>query len=321
MPLNPAAEIKRRLLDLEGSSLGRELIAFAKEQNISIAAVDSSTLDSDPTDIFLFQGRASADSGTIQINITDRQENELLLTIVHELRHIWQNRVAGIDNLRLDAKREWLQDRYKEADAFAFQIHFAYEYSKETGKPFVLSRTPAGCEVLMALPCMLEKYTALRDTGAPLVDAYAALVADAFTLVRVMDYDRDFLDAQRERWQGILMNPELGRPYERIYRDPSSNAEFVETVHRMFTLGLQPDRDPQGLVSWRPEDFLSLERTAGVSFQNLSFLDEIIDLQQSAMSRYFQQQGVEIPLMLTTSKQYPVLARDITNLRARPILP
>lgn len=292
-PLKKTSSAEDRRLEtalqrLNDTALGREMLTFIQTENIAIRFAGQNAVDSDTKDLFGVQGLADPSTGVILINDNQYNADQLLMTVAHEIRHMWQNRTASIDKLALDPRREWLQDRFKEADAFAFQIHYAYEYARETKQPLVFSRIAIACEVRPSLACMYESYATLRDSGATPEEAYHKLVVDSFQLVKSLNYDWDFLRYQAERWQEAFKNPELARSYDPQWRPLSSDAEFVDTMRRVFTIGMDVEKGPQALARWSAEDFLSLEKTGGASDEYKSYFEEVQLLQKKAMDNYFE---------------------------------
>ncbi len=71
---------------------------------------------------------------SIELNRDIGTEESMMLTLAHEVRHSWHKREVKVGELNLDPKRAWISDRIQEADCFAYEIHFGYEYEKATGK-------------------------------------------------------------------------------------------------------------------------------------------------------------------------------------------
>jgi hypothetical protein len=251
---------------------GRALLKFATDYKIPIRMSNSKEMDDKPDDAYIVKGLSSAKH--ILLNAEETNDDELMLTLAHELRHSWHRLVIKEGALNVDPTQMWVKDRILEADVFAFETHLAYEFEKTTGEKLNLSGFRLmPCFFEGSSLCLLSGYAADRDSGMAAGDAYARLVTRTFKTVRDKEYDAGFLDYQEEDWQGVIDNPVRG--YRHFAGGMASDAEFATAMRRATTLGLTPGVGSSALDGWAEADFRSLEKTGGVTPEELARLEKL----------------------------------------------
>ncbi len=246
---------------IELSETGRALLDFAATENIRLEMSNSKTMDDNPKDSITIKGRNY--STLIQLNGDISSDDDIMITLAHELRHSWHERTLKNDDLALTPRNEWLKRRIQEADCFAFEIHFAYEYEKATGKRLSLGdRNPAAGQTTYA--GMLGDYTYWRNAkNATVADSYSKLLVKTFTHVHNMSYDKRFVTSLSETWLSAANSPSLRQTYKSELENPASDADFVAAMRLVATAGLKPGEDPVALAAWLDSDFLGFEKTGG----------------------------------------------------------
>ncbi len=236
---------------------GRGLLDFAATNKVKITISDSKHMDANPNDAILIRGLNHYTN--IELNSEIGTEESMMLTLAHEIRHSWHKRVVKMGELNLDPKRSWISDRIQEADCFAYEIHFGYEYEKATGKSLGLAASQAGYGGLATF------YAGLRDSGVAPQDAYRQLVERAFAHTHSLQYDDNFLDKQLKNWSAVVEKPFLGILYAKSWDDPTSAADFVKAMRHVTTVGTDTTKDLSALQSWKDEDFTNLDKTGGAA--------------------------------------------------------
>lgn len=253
--------LDRAFARLDKTQLGKDLLRFARENDVEFT-FDPVHRELAPPQSPLHDIKGLSYSNIVYLNPSALSEDHLLLTLVHELRHVWQAKVAQPENLGLDLRRELILDRMREADAFAFQVHFAYEHRKET-EELLAFRFAGLCDVYMSKACLTQLYDEKREQSG-LQDAYASLLEAAFLHVRALSYDQDFLYHNEKRWKEVAASPEKGAIYEAKIESPSSDQDFIAALRRMTVTGLSPGA-VSAIEKWPDEDLLSLEKMGGIS--------------------------------------------------------
>lgn len=243
---------------------GRDMLSFAKKHKVKIEMSDSKRMDDDPNDGLFIQGLNRWT--VIQLNSEIASDDMLMLTLAHEIRHSWHKREIKAGDLKLDPKRAWINDRVQEADCFAFEVHFGYEYEKATGKTLDPATREGGYGALATY------YTVLRDSGMETQKAYELLLEMAFIHTHNLDYDSNFLERQVKKWQGVVDRPSSGILYEKIWDHPETDAEFAAAMRRMTTIGMDTTRDVSALKNWKDADFVDLNKTGGSAARDLAEL-------------------------------------------------
>ncbi|MBI2234831.1 MAG: hypothetical protein HYU57_07625 [Micavibrio aeruginosavorus] len=117
--------LKRLVLALRQSEGGRELYDYAAAHNPPY--VEWQTMPGQG-------GGYSWDSDNSYLKLNPRLSDEnLFRTLVHELRHHWQNTALGTKTWVNSPLRDWELKRFSEADACAYTAHFGAAYAAETG--------------------------------------------------------------------------------------------------------------------------------------------------------------------------------------------
>lgn len=253
-------KIKERMRQTD---LGRALLQFAEDENIRIAMSNSKTMDSNPRDNLFTKGRNY--STYILLNGERERDDEIMMTLAHELRHSWHERVVKSGEMDLDPRRHWLKRRIQEADAFAFELHFGYEYEKATGKPLDIGDRWNACGGQTPFICLAEEYRRARDGGKPAAEAYSQLLEKGMTHVRAMQYDKTFAGELDDGWGRVAAAPSSGWVFAERFDRPVSDAAFVAKMRAVATAGLTPGVDPAALTNWTDADFLSFDKTGGQS--------------------------------------------------------
>jgi hypothetical protein len=247
---------------LRRTEIGRDMLAFAEEYKITIAMSNSKVMDDAPGDGFKIKGTYG--QGEILLNGEEKRDDELVLTLVHELRHAWHDLALHQGDLRLDPLRRLTRDRILEADVFAFEAHFGYEYEKATGARLRLGNRMKPCESSASSLCILDGYAVNRDSGMAVSTAYGKLLERTMKVVHAKDYDKDFLDSQNEAWQGVIDDPAKGLD---VFGEGASgltpDADFMALMRRATTPGMKAGEGISGLASWTEKDFSSLRKTGG----------------------------------------------------------
>jgi len=261
MTAQEQARLDTLLTKMRKAELGREVLDYAEAQGLVITMSNSKEMDDDPNDGITIRGTFSGK--TITLNADEKNDEELMLTLAHEVRHSWHKNTLHTNQLHTPPKKEWLMDRIQEADCFAFEIHFGYEYEKATGKKINLGSRANACNNPYGYTCMLENYTANRDSGMTKEDAYGKLLNKAFLRVHSLDYDDNFLGDQERRWQLIIDKPVVGILYKERWETPVTDADFVAAMKNATTPAFKLEGNTSGLYKWQDADFGSIEKTGG----------------------------------------------------------
>jgi hypothetical protein len=249
-------EAKMRLTDT-----GAALLQFADDQHIRISMSDSKVMDSNPKDALFIKGRNY--STYILLNGETKSDDEIMITIAHELRHSWHERIIKSGDMDVTPRQHWLMRRLQEADAFSFEVHFAYEYEKATGKQLDLGDRWNACSGNTPFTCLAEQYRRDRDSGKPVADAYSNLLENALRHVHAMHYDTTFVGELDDGWGAVAAKPAAGAAYAGRFDNPVSDADFIARMRKVATAGLVPGTDPAALTKWQDADFLSFDKTGG----------------------------------------------------------
>lgn len=270
---------------MKATETGRELLEYAAVHKVKIEMSDSKTMDSDPDDGIFIKGLNRYT--IIQLNKEVTSDESIMLTLSHEIRHSWHKRTVAAGDLKLDPKRGWINDRVQEADCFAYEIHFGYEYEKATGVKLDEAARQGGYGSLATF------YKNLRDSGVDTQDAYRQLVERAFLHTHYLTYDDDFLDRQIRNWQAVIDKPVLGILHTKAFDTPMSEADFAKQMRRVTTIGLDPDKNPSGLQAWKDADFASVDKTGGADPSDLVKLakaEKNFEDAKVAWKNYWQEQ-------------------------------
>lgn len=236
---------------------GQALVDYAARENIRIEMSDSKAMDDDPKDNIFIKGLNYGH--LIRLNGDIASDDAIMLTLAHEIRHSWHDRTVKSDDLQLEPRREWLKRRIQEADCFAYEIHFAYEYEKATGKKLAI-----GNRVTNDYAKLLGGYEKARAAeGATVSSAYTALLEKTFLHVNGLDYDKRFTTQLKDTWTEVAAKPGLAPVYSARMVDPATDADFVREMREVATAGLDIGVDPAALSTWTEADFLSFEKTGG----------------------------------------------------------
>ncbi|MDE1151321.1 MAG: hypothetical protein PW788_02195 [Micavibrio sp.] len=242
------------------TQLGQDLLKFAEDEKIAIRLSRGSAMDDNSADKITFSGLNFGDH--ILLNGDVSNDDAIMLTLAHELRHSWHKRIAKADALELEPKRQWIRDRIEEADAFSFEVHFGYEYEQATGKKLNLGNRANACAGDGYL-CLVESYRGWRDGGMAAPDAYEKLLEKAFVHVHGLDYDSDFLKDQLDTYGDIVKRPAIGYLYSAEWSNPASEADYTDAMRRIVTVGINPASDRSAFAGWTPLDLQSLAKTGG----------------------------------------------------------
>lgn len=246
---------------MEETALGRALLQFAASENIRIEMSDSRTIDSAPDDGITIKGINY--STLIRLNGDVANDDAVLITLAHEIRHSWHERQLLSDAMPLAPRHEWLKRRIQEADAFAFQIHFAWEHEQATGKRLGLRDfAQQGCAGDNAYACLLSDYRGWRkDMDA--AGAYSRLLEKTMSHVKRQSYDARIIRHLDAGWGRVAQNPALGARWAALLATPATDAQFAEQMRRVATAGLAPGTDSAALSHWTEADFLDFKKTGG----------------------------------------------------------
>lgn len=122
------------------TKLGRDLLKMASDHGVTIRFMTAEdTKEMADADRSIAGGYKSYYKSII-IDPHDTN-NGLAQTLVHELRHAWQDKHINYKKLEMaliDPAKQMILNRFLEADAYAFESHFALDYERETGKRFIL---------------------------------------------------------------------------------------------------------------------------------------------------------------------------------------
>lgn len=236
---------------------GQALLDYAARENIRIEMSDSKAMDDDPKDNIFIKGLNYGH--LIRLNGDIASDDAIMLTLAHEIRHSWHERTVKSDDLQLEPRREWLKRRIQEADCFAYEIHFAYEYEKATGKKLAI-----GNRATNDYAKLLGAYEKARAAeGATVATAYSALLEKTFVHVNGLDYDKRFTTQLKETWTDVADKPGLAPIYAARMVNTATDADFVREMREVATAGLEIGFDPAALSAWTEADFLSFEKTGG----------------------------------------------------------
>lgn len=236
---------------------GQALLDYAARENIRIEMSDSKVMDDDPKDNIFIKGLNYGN--LIRLNGDIASDDAIMLTLAHEIRHSWHERTVKSDDLPLEPRREWLKRRIQEADCFAYEIHFAYEYEKATGKKLSI-----GNRATNDYAKLLGAYEKARAAeGATPDSAYSALLEKTFLHVNGLDYDKRFTTQLKDTWAEVAAKPGLGPVYAARMVNTPTDEEFVKEMREVAHAGLDIIFDPAALSTWTEADFLSFEKTGG----------------------------------------------------------
>lgn len=246
---------------MRATASGRALLDFAAEQNIRIDMSGSKIMDDNSKDTITIKGLNH--SSYIELNGDISSDDEIMITLAHEIRHSWHERVVKSDSLGLSPRNEWLKRRIQEADCFAFEIHFAYEYEQATGKQLDLgNRNPAAGQ--QTYGSLVSDYARLRANKKLTVgEAYSKLLEKTFPYVQRQGYDKSFAADSLRVWTAVAEKPGLRASYAKRMMNPASDAEFAAAMRKVATAGLKPGEDPAALATWLDSDFTSFSKTGG----------------------------------------------------------
>ncbi len=267
---------------MEKTDLGRQLLQFAADEKIAIRMSNNKEMDDNPKDAFTYNGLNFGDH--ILLNGDTRSDDEIMLTLAHELRHSWHKRIAKADSLDLEPKREWIKDRIEEADAFTFETYFSYEYEKATGIKLKIggaAKCPGD-----GYACLVADYRKMRDDGMSAPDAYEKLLEKAFKHVHGLNYDEDFLKGQTDTYNDIVKGPAMGYLYKGNWENPASEEVYTATMRRIVTVGINPAVDTSAFAAWTPLDLASLAKTGGEGPKELKALKDEEDKMAAAKTAY-----------------------------------
>lgn len=124
------------------TKLGRDLLEMANGHGVTIRFMTADELKENKDDEAkrtIVGGYTNHDK-TIRIDPHD-SNNGLVMTLVHELRHAWQDKhvnYAALERALIHPEKQMILERFLEADAYAFESHFALDYERETGKRLIL---------------------------------------------------------------------------------------------------------------------------------------------------------------------------------------
>lgn len=193
-------------------------------------------------------------------------DEKLLETFAHETRHVWQKRDAGMMVAGMSARQAILLNRYREADAFAFGIYFTYQYEKATGETLVkVPENPRDIGKMHPYQQIYAMFKFDMEIGMPLDAAYRSLLRHTFKHVQNVDYDGDLLDA-------LEKNPIPGLKMD--------DATFIAKLRQMGSTDF--GKSPSVLSVWTDADMVSLEKTGGISPENLARLQKLEALKPPA---------------------------------------
>lgn len=262
------------------SAEGQALLAQARAENVTLRVSTGSKMDADRNDGYVTHGLSFP--GLVVLNGDIASNDDLTLTLAHELRHTRHYKIASDAGFRLTPEREWLFNRFAEADGFAYEVHFAYEYQKETGR--ALRRPRASCAANdTAYDCLFSFYKAERDQGTPAAKAYEQLVGKALRHVAEGSYDGSLLAEEKRRWKEVTDNPARGALYASRTGDVTADADFVAAMRKLASLDGE-----RGLPSWTDADILSLEKAGGMTAREKTMLEGIQKDYQSAVAAWKQ---------------------------------
>ncbi len=236
---------------------GQALLDYAARENIRIEMSDSKVMDDDPKDNIFIKGLNYG--SLIRLNGDIASDDAIMLTLAHEIRHSWHDRTVKSDDMALEPRREWLKRRIQEADCFAYEIHFAYEYEKATGKKLAI-----GNRATNDYAKLLSAYEKARNAeGATVGGAYTALLEKTFVHVNGLDYDKRFTTQLKDTWSDVATKPGLSIVYAARMINTPTDEEFVKEMREVAHAGLDIGFDPAALSTWTEADFLSFEKTGG----------------------------------------------------------
>ena len=303
-----AARLKKIEAAMAQTETGKALVTFAAQQNINIRLATDAEMGNNKKKKTTYKGLNFGSRILLNENSTD---DDIMLTLAHELRHSWHKRVAKVDDLALEPKREWIRDRVEEADAFSFEINFAYEYEKATGRRLNLGNRknacgPGGDGYL----CLLVNHAAARDAGLPPVAAYEKLLKNAFAHTHGLGYDADFLKTQGKEWDSIVKAPATGADEREALEQPISPEDFAIAIKHIVTLGLRPDIDVSAFANWTVADITDLDKTGGMAKDDMAKLKADEDKYAAAQAAYKKFEGENV-LPLIPLQTVPLLLPEV----------
>lgn len=205
----PDARIEKLKARLRQVPEGEALLIFAAKEGVKISLKDS--LQIIPASLKEVEG-LSINGLTLGNEISlnqDREDEELLATLVHELRHIRQGAVLLLLGERHTSRQDWILHRFVEADAYAFEIYFLHLLDKAEGKMFAGEKESA-CADPPLLLCYRQKFEEDLDAGLSYEGAYALLVERLFNFIRARGYEDVIFHALKGAWEEVLKDQERG---------------------------------------------------------------------------------------------------------------
>lgn len=276
----PAGRLDAITAQMSKSGEGQALLERARAENVTLRVTTGKKMNAEAKEGYVTHGLSLP--GLVILNGDVASDSDLALTLAHELRHTRHYKIAADAGLRLTPEREWLFNRFAEADGFAYEVHFAYEHQKETGK--ALRKAPATCAAKdTSYDCLFAFYKAERDKGTPAAKAYEKLLGKAFAHVAEGSYDGSFLAEEKRRWAEVAADPARGMLYAARLGKMTTDAEFVAAMRKLASLD-----DAKGLPSWTDADILSLEKAGGLTAREKAALEGITQDYEAAVSAWRQ---------------------------------
>lgn len=123
LPRRGDARIQRLIAALRSTPLGREMFDYVVEQDTEMQW----EVDDDKRVGAFFHGQ--------NLIALDARANDdaIMLTLTHEIRHAWQFRTLDVSEWELSPRDRWSASRLIEADSCAFTAHYVADYHKQTG--------------------------------------------------------------------------------------------------------------------------------------------------------------------------------------------
>lgn len=243
--------------EMEKIGLGRDLTRIMGEAGFKMKLVSPESLAKfNPCANATISGLTYGRSLVINVSLP---EADLIDTAAHEGRHMWQRQDGSVKELELDPRRSFILNRFKEADAYAFGIHFTYEYEKATGKTLVtVPDDPWKFSKLHPYKEAYAWYKFDRDIGISTLTAYRSLMNRSFALTRYYGYEEAFF--------ADATSPALRREV--------SDAEFLRTLRRLGTIGF--DGAAGNVFStWTDAELTDFEKIGGISAPSKKLLDDM----------------------------------------------
>lgn len=138
------ARMGNLLASFSATPLGASLLGYAHDTGVNlILSRDMSTAD-----------YGLSGGNMVKLNAI-KPDADLMTTLAHELRHVWQERQMGLKPHAVSPDARIAMTRFMEADAFSFGQKYAEDYAEKTG-----NRAPL--DSLLAKDCAVK--TGLNDT-------------------------------------------------------------------------------------------------------------------------------------------------------------